>query len=578
MRKSTVKTRILILTILSTAFVAMSITAVSHFMDKDFMLDKLANDSIGTLEAWYGDVNPEDVQAVMASKDVDSKEAKTLEEHFNKLSQYQPQVAQGYLFGVELVNGNETSIISGPTFIAEANKEAGQTVGDLYAQPDVVAELVDKVKESKKLETSGTYTDKYGTWLTVAKPLLDKNGEVYAYYGIDFDAKDYIDGKRHLIVILSIITILLVAIVGVFQYLTITKGFRPIQWLSEGIEELSKGNYDVKLKETNDEFGKVATKFNNMTENLKHLLTAVKGSSDQTAHHSSSILSTLKESVKEADDLSEKVVGMQERMGTQSKATSDMLNSMQEMSLGVESIVRNTSELSELSVDTEDKALDGNQFLAKVVEQMELISKSTQVSESTVTSLKNQSREINEIAKLITDIASQTHLLSLNASIEAARAGESGKGFSVVAQEVGKLAEQSKQSAKQIETVLGLVENDISSVVEAINIESKTVKSGVELVEETNRVFSEILKSTKAVALRVQEVSAATEEMSAENEEITATFETLTDIATKNSTEAQEITTSILHQQEAHLKFKESAEEMNNLVEKLEETMKKVVK
>jgi methyl-accepting chemotaxis protein len=160
--------------------------------------------------------------------------------------------------------------------------------------------------------------------------------------------------------------------------------------------------------------------------------------------------------------------------------------------------------------------------------------------------------------------------LALNAAIEAARAGEQGKGFSVVADEVRKLAEQSRGSAKQIEELISGIQIETEKAVESIQNEAKFVDEGVKLVEETGKVFSEILNSAGKVAVRVQEVSAATQQIAAGNQEITATFEQLSAISNRNNKTVGVISENIQEQRVTVKAIIQSAKDMNQVVEGLD--------
>lgn len=116
---------------------------------------------------------------------------------------------------------------------------------------------------------------------------------------------------------------------------------------------------------------------------------------------------------------------------------------------------------------------------------------------------------------IITTIAEQTNLLALNAAIEAARAGEHGRGFSVVADEVRKLAEGSKQSAVQIQQMIGLVQEETKQAVQAMEKGNEQVKEGLEDTMEASAAFAEIAHSMGNVTYKVKEVSSSVEELMA---------------------------------------------------------------
>lgn len=564
------KAKFTMVSVISTLVVAIVVTSISYFSDMNFLMNKFTTDSTNTVKAWSKDLAKDDIFSLMESKDANSEISKNLVDHFDRLAKYQPAVAQGYIFGTELKNGTDTSLVSGPTFLMEDFKKSNLNIGDMYTQPDLMAKAIQKMKETKSLVSTDPYKDAFGTWITVLKPIMNTQGEVVAFYGVDFDAKPYIDGKHHEMVIISSIVIGLLIVVSVIQYFIMSRAFRSIQDMMIGIEEVSSGNYSVKLKETKGEFGQLAVKFNAMVETVGKLLNSVKSASNETTAHANTLYSSVEESGKTMEQITNEITDMSSRFKTQTEATNEVLVSLQELAVGVDSVARNSTDVSELSVKTEEQAKIGNESVNKVKEQMTYISSSTKNSEDSIFALKLRSDEISKIVQLITDVADQTNLLALNAAIEAARAGEQGKGFAVVADEVRKLAEQSRGSAKQIEELISGIQIETEKAVESIQNEAKFVDEGVKLVEETGKVFSEILNSAGKVAVRVQEVSAATQQIAAGNQEVTATFEQLSAISNRNNETVEAISENIQEQEATFKAIIQSAKDMNQVVESLD--------
>ncbi|MDY0409834.1 methyl-accepting chemotaxis protein [Virgibacillus soli] len=175
-------------------------------------------------------------------------------------------------------------------------------------------------------------------------------------------------------------------------------------------------------------------------------------------------------------------------------------------------------------MDTSTEANSGNHSIQQVIQQMEKIDKVVDNSASIVKQLGDHSKEIGKIIDVITTIADQTNLLALNAAIESARAGEHGRGFAVVADEVRNLAEQSKSSAEQIAAFIEKIQADTSFAVDAMDMGTKEVKLGMEVVQEAEKGFKKILRLIEHVTAQTQETSAASEEMSASLEQVNSSM------------------------------------------------------
>ncbi|AKM17732.1 H1 [[Flavobacterium] thermophilum] len=161
-----------------------------------------------------------------------------------------------------------------------------------------------------------------------------------------------------------------------------------------------------------------------------------------------------------------------------------------------------------------------------------------------VKSLEKRSEEIEKILDVISTIADQTNLLALNAAIEAARAGEHGKGFAVVADEVRKLAEQSQSSTKQIEELIGKIQQSTTEVVRYMSRVTENIEGGLHISTQTAQRFLQIVQNMKEVAPQIEEISAIAEQISAGTQQVTASAHQLAGIARENAATSEEVAAS----------------------------------
>lgn len=207
-----------------------------------------------------------------------------------------------------------------------------------------------------------------------------------------------------------------------------------------------------------------------------------------------------------------------------SRASAESATAMDETAQGVQRIAEASQELHNASLDASSQATVGKDTLDKAQAQMIVINDSTVSVNELVQKLAQQTAEIENITRAITDITDQTNLLALNASIEAARAGEHGKGFAVVADEVKKLAEQSKASANSIVELTAEISSDTSAVEKAVANAIVSVKDGVNIITEAGQSFDQIVSSVNHMTEQIQEVSATAEQLSASAEEVSASI------------------------------------------------------
>ncbi|HKM17638.1 MAG TPA: methyl-accepting chemotaxis protein, partial [Limnochordia bacterium] len=167
----------------------------------------------------------------------------------------------------------------------------------------------------------------------------------------------------------------------------------------------------------------------------------------------------------------------------------------------------------------------GTERITSCMESMLMIEEASDTTSQAIASLKEASQEIVKIVQVVTDIADQTNLLSLNAAIEAARAGEYGHGFAVVAEEVRKLAEQTKTNLQEVNHLVANLETQMNTAVESTNISREKVHQGALVVKETTESLQNIVKRITDIMEQLKIISDRTQEQAALSQEIAAMTE-----------------------------------------------------
>jgi len=187
--------------------------------------------------------------------------------------------------------------------------------------------------------------------------------------------------------------------------------------------------------------------------------------------------------------------------------------------------------------------------------------------------LNRNSIEINEITTVIGGIAEQTTLLALNASIEAARAGVQGKGFSVVAKETGKLAEQSKQSAQMIFDLITGMRLKTRHAVEVIQKGMARVEAGKSLAGEAAVTFENIFKDLRDVLAQINTVAISAQNMSQKNEQVISAITTIAAISEESMAGTEEISATAQQQSASAEEVSSLAENLGEIADKLKESI-----
>lgn len=342
------------------------------------------------------------------------------------------------------------------------------------------------------------------------------------------------------VLIVGIITVVIALTLGFILSKVISNPIIKISKIAEKIAlgDLTVDSIPIKNK---DEISLMAKSFNKMTENLRNLVEQISISSKHVASSTEELTINAEQSKEASETISMNVQEVTTSAEMQSRAVNESVQAISEMSSGIQQIASSAHFTSSLSMQTSQKAIEGNEAIKSTVNQMGMINSTMERLQSAVKDMDKQSGEIEHIINVITEIASQTNLLALNAAIEAARAGEQGKGFAVVAEEVRKLAEQSSKSAGDISQLITNIKNHTSNVVESMDMGVNEVEKGIQAVHIAGDLFNHIKGNIDEVSTHIQEISAASQQISATAEQVVHSIENISDGSKTIVSESQNV-------------------------------------
>ncbi|WP_342505822.1 methyl-accepting chemotaxis protein [Sporosarcina sp. FSL K6-2383] len=350
----------------------------------------------------------------------------------------------------------------------------------------------------------------------------------------------------------------------------------PVIALANSAIKMAEGDLSVKpVKVKNkDEIGDLVNSFNLMAKNLRIVIEKVSINSSHTASSAEELTASAEQTARATEQIATSIQEIASGTETQVDSANDSSTAMNEMAIGIQQIAETSSSVSESAIETNKEANLGNESLQKMIHQMNTIHDAVADSALGIKKLGELSNEIGNIIGVITGIADQTNLLALNAAIEAARAGEHGKGFAVVADEVRKLAEQSRESAGQIAGLITQIQDDTNEAVHVMEVGTTEVATGKLIIDETGKRFEKILISIEQVTAQIQEVTAISEEMSASTEEVNASIGEMANIAQHSADNTQNVASASEEQLASMEEITASATTLSKMAEDLQETVK----
>lgn len=358
----------------------------------------------------------------------------------------------------------------------------------------------------------------------IAKPVLGKGSQELVVFGktmangvteqVNATIND--ETKKSAQSIINMIILLILAVIISFIISTFFghRVSKSIQEMTKKMVQFASGDLTTTYhSKSKDEFGLLASSFNEMAEKLRNTMKNVGDSAEQVAATSQQLTASSMEVSHATENVTESIQDIAQGIAEQGSMTADVRGFSSHILKKMNDISNSISEVNESAEQAKQMSDQGQQSVKNVIDQMDIISTNTNELSHKVVELDNNKESIATAVTVIKDIAAQTNLLALNASIEAARAGEAGKGFAVVAEEVRKLADESHLAAIEIENVVQKIagstkdiETDIARNEDSVSMGKQRVDVAVETFKKIIEAIYVVQNQTKAVITSVQTV------------------------------------------------------------------------
>lgn len=443
-------------------------------------------------------------------------------------------------------------------------KEGKRAVGTKISSE--VADVV--INQGKDFIGEATVVDT--KYLAKYVPIKDKEGKVIGIWftGVEKDSVNLkIKNLMYKNIGLTFITLIIAFLIIIIFANVINKNIKNIL---EALRSLASGDLSKKCSITsNDEIGEIASDINIMTASMRELILEIKNKSEQLHNNSMTLASVSKEMSASSESVANAVQDVAQGTGMQALDLSDISGLFNNFGQALDQIVHSIKAIENNSTNINIRATESNTNMESLISSVNEMKSSFDSFKLKILNLGKDIKQINEISNVINGVANQTNLLALNAAIEAARAGESGKGFSVVADEIGKLAGQSRVSSESISVMVENISKETALIVDNTEIIGSKFNNQLEDINRVVNSFKIINTSIDEISQEIRGISSTSNSVSNEKEVIFEKVETASSIAQEVSASSEEIAATAEEMSASSEEVAATADELSSMTSEM---------
>lgn len=397
---------------------------------------------------------------------------------------------------------------------------------------------------------------------------------IYSCYSVNNSLE--IAGKYNLffknMLIMSFIIISNLMIFLVIIFYLFKSYIKPVRKLKDATHQISNGNLNINLN-TKKEVDQLTSYFNRVVSCFNEVMNKIKEITDSILKYSSYLKKSSTDSVESFDAI---FLSLQDiARGYEEQAYESEKTSYVAKKLGseIELAVNRSSEVEQITNITKDLSVKSKDIVDVMINNAEETKKITSVFLENTINLNENTKQIRDINSIITTITKKINLLSLNASIEAARFGNEGQGFALIAKDMRNLANQSKDSAKLVESILDSIQIETKLSLETSNMAHKIVDEHMSSVYSVQDLFQEISCSMDSIISKIAEMNTSIKKIDDFKLETINSITSIAAVTQESAATSQEICATSEDQKNAATEIKEFAEKLYTVCEELAKTL-----
>ncbi|WP_286904055.1 methyl-accepting chemotaxis protein [Clostridium sp. UBA1652] len=342
------------------------------------------------------------------------------------------------------------------------------------------------------------------------------------------------------------------------------------------MEQAEKGDLTTKGEiHKKDELGEVTSKFNEFITSIRNLISETKEATETVALSSNEIMKTTDEISNTSQEVANTVSDLAESTSKQIEFAEQSNEKVKVVVEGLKKITTNSIYINKLTNTAIETVNSGASTIKEQIKIMDNTKDSSKKVSEVIWNLSTKSNEIGEVVEFINGITEQINLLSLNAAIEAARAGEAGRGFTVVANEVKKLAELSRESTLKISKLITEIQSDIKKSVEEVSNTNQSIDKQAVALKNTDDSLKKIETSVFEVTQKIKEVTAETEAINNSTSVVEDAIGKMVALIETNASSTEEVAASTEEHTASIEEISASMNVLTDLSNNLEKTIQK---